>query len=138
MLCSDEALLLPYGVGLGTHIPLFTLLVTMTTTKPKLQPKPVRKATSEVTTVTPSQPVVITKQRDFTHKEPVIIPSHLDEIPVISAASYIKDARNRWYIHTVEVKEVWDVHVNLFNNAKPHILKAHDYVVQRYQELTNE
>ena len=62
----------------------------MTTTK-KLQPKPVRKATSEVTPVTPSQPVVITKQRDFTHKEPVIIPSHLDEIPVISAASYIKD-----------------------------------------------
>ena len=105
----------------------------MTTTK-KLQPKPVRK----VTTMTESPTVVITKQRDFTHKEPVIIPSHLDEIPVISAASYIKDARNRWYIHTVEVKEVWDVHVNLFNNAKPHILKAHDYVVKRYQELTNE
>ena len=103
----------------------------MTTTK-KLQPKPIRK----VDTMTESPTVVITKQRDFTHKEPVIIPSHLDEIPVISAASYIKDARNRWYIHTVEVKEVWDVHVNLFNNAKPHLLKAHEYVVQRYQELT--
>ena len=127
------------GLDEGLTSLLFTLLVTMTTTKPKLQPKPVRKATSsEVTPVTPSQPVVITKQRDFTHKEPVIIPSHLDEIPVISAASYIKDARNRWYIHTVEVKEVWDVHVNLFNNAKPHILKAHDYVVKRYQELTND
>ena len=109
----------------------------MTTTK-KLQPKPVRKATSEVTPVTPSQPVVITKQRDFTHKEPVIIPSHLDEIPVISAASYIKDARNRWYIHTVEVKEVWDVHVDLFNKARPHVLNAHEYVVKRYQELTSE
>ena len=105
----------------------------MTTTK-KLQPKPVRK----VTTMTESPTVVITKQRDFTHKEPVIIPSHLDEIPVISAASYIKDARNRWYIHTVELKEVWDVHVNLFNTAKPHILKAHEYVVTRYKELTNE
>ena len=110
----------------------------MTTTKPKLQPKPVRKATSEVTPVTPSQPVVITKQRDFTHKEPVIIPSHLDEIPVISAASYIKDARNRWYIHTVEVKEVWDVHVDLFNKARPHVLNAHEYVVKRYKELTSE
>ena len=102
----------------------------MTTTK--LQPKPIRK----VTTMTESPSVVITKQRDFTHKEPVIIPSHLDEIPVISAASYIKDARNRWYIHTVEVKEVWDVHVDLFNKAKPHILNAHEYVVTRYQELT--
>ena len=104
------------------------LLFTMTAT-PKLQPKPVRPTADQM-------PVVITKQRDFTHKEPVIIPSHLDEIPVISAASYIKDARNRWYIHTVELKEVWEVHVNLFNQVKPHALNAHDYVVKRYQELT--
>jgi hypothetical protein len=103
----------------------------MTATSKKLNPKPVRNNTSQ------SQPVVITKQRDFTHKEPIIIPSHLEEVPVISAASYIKDARNRWYIHTVEVKEVWDVHVNLFNQVKPHALSAHDYVVKRYQELTN-
>ncbi len=108
---------------------MFTRCFTMTTT-PKLQPKPIRKTMTDST-------VVITKQRDFTHKEPVIIPSHLDEIPVISAASYIKDARNRWYIHTVEVKEVWDVHVDLFNKAKPHVLNAHEYVVKRYQELTS-
>jgi len=38
----------------------------------------------------------------------------------------------------VEVKEVWDVHVNLFNNVKPHVLNAHDYVVKRYQELSND
>ena len=49
-----------------------------------------------------------------------------------------KDARNRWYIHTVELKEVWDVHVDLFNKAKPHVLKAHEYVVTRYQELTKD
>jgi len=104
----------------------------MTATK-KLQPKPVRKTT---TTITEQPKVVITKQRDFTHKEPVIIPSHLDEVPVISAASYIKDARNRWYIHNVELKEVWDVHVDLFNKARPHVLNAHEYVVKRYQELT--
>ena len=100
----------------------------------KLQPKPIRK----VQPMTNKPTVVITKQRDFKHKEPVIIPSHLDEIPVISAASYIKDARNRWYIHTVELKEVWDVHVNLFNNIKPHVLNAHEYVVNRYQELTTK
>tara|TARA_R100000458_G_scaffold48230_1_gene47184 strand:+ start:61 stop:372 length:312 start_codon:yes stop_codon:yes gene_type:complete len=100
----------------------------------KLQPKPIRK----VKQMTDKPKVVITKQRDFTHKEPVIIPSHLDEIPVISAASYIKDARNRWYIHSVELKEVWDVHVNLFNKAKPHVLNAHEYVVKRYQELTTK
>ena len=109
---------------------MFTRCFTMTTT-PKLQPKPIRKTMTDST-------VVITKQRDFTHKEPVIIPSHLDEIPVISAASYIKDARNRWYIHSVELKEVWDVHVDLFNKAKPHVLNAHEYVVKRYQELTTK
>ena len=103
----------------------------MTATPKKLNPKPVRN-----TEVSQSQPVVITKQRDFTHKEPIIIPSHLEEVPVISAASYIKDARNRWYIHTTELKQVWDVHVNMFNQVKPHALNAHEYVVNRYQELT--
>ena len=102
------------------------------TATPKLHPKPIRTNNNS----SQSQGVVITKQRDFTHKEPVIIPSHLDDIPVISAASYIKDARNRWYIHSVELKEVWDVHVDLFNKAKPHVLNAHEYVVKRYQELT--
>ena len=118
--------------ALGSRSLMFTHCSFMTATQ--LKPKPTRK----VTKMTQSNPVVITKQRDFTHKEPVIIPSHLDEIPVISAASYIKDARNRWYIHTVEVKEVWDVHVDLFNKARPHVLNAHEYVVKRYKELTSE
>ena len=78
--------------------------------------------------MTESPTVVITKQRDFTHKEPVIIPSHLDEIPVISAASYIKDARNRWYIHNVEVKELWDTHVSIYNTVKPHAVNAFNKV----------
>ena len=103
------------------------------TATPKLNPKPIRN-----TNDTHSSAVVITKQRDFTHREPIIIPSHLEEVPVISAASYIKDARNRWYIHNVELKETWDVHVNLFNKVKPHVLSAHDYVVKRFQELTND
>jgi len=105
----------------------------MTATPKKLTPKPVRN-----NNVSQSQPVVITKQRDFTHKEPIIIPSHLEDVPVISAASYIKDARNRWYIHNVELKETWDVHVDIFNRVKPHVLNAHDYVVNRYQELTTK
>ena len=94
------------------------------TATPKLQPKPIRKVT-------------VNKQQDFTHKEPVIITSHLDDIPLISAASYIKDARNRWYIHNVEVKELWDAHVNVFNNVKPHAVKAHSYVVDKIKDVTN-
>ena len=97
-------------------------------TASKLQPKPVRKTSEE------QLPVVITKQRDFTHKEPIIIPSHLEEVPVISAASYIKDARNRWYIHNVELKETFDIHVNLFNKVAPHVVKAHTYIVDRIKD----
>ena len=109
----------------------------MTTTQTK--PKSRRKTTTTPKPMTESTyPVIVTKQRDFTHKEPVIIPSHLEEVPVISAASYIKDARNRWYIHSVELKEVWDVHVDMFNKVKPHALNAHEYVVKRYQELTSK
>ena len=70
--------------------------------------------------------VVVKKQPSFAHKEPVIIPSHLDDIPVISAASYIKDARNRWYIHNEEVRELWDQHVVIYNNVKPHVTRAYD------------
>ena len=80
-------------------------------------------------------PAPLMRQRDFTHKEPIIIPSHLDEIPVISAASYVKDARNRWYIHNVEIKEVFDAHVSLFNVVKPHALTAHDYIVKQFNTL---
>ena len=105
----------------------------MTATPKKLNPKPVRTNNDSQ-----SMPVIITKQTDFTHKEPIIIPSHLEDVPVISAASYIKDARNRWYIHNVELMETWEVHVGLFNRVKPHVLSAHDYVVKRYQELTKD
>ena len=109
----------------------------MTTTQIKPKPVRTRKTTTPKQMTESTYPVK--KQRDFTHKEPVIIPSHLEEIPVISAASYIKDARNRWYIHSVELKEVWDVHVDMFNKVKPHALNAHDYVVKRYQEMvTND
>jgi len=108
----------------------------MTTTQTK--PRTRRKTTTPKPMTESTYPVIVTKQRDFTHKEPVIIPSHLEEVPVISAASYIKDARNRWYIHTVELKEVWDVHVNMFNTVKPHALKAHDYIVKRYEELMSK
>ncbi len=103
----------------------------MTATPKKLNPKPVRKTSEE------QLPVVITKQRDFTHKEPIIIPSHLEEVPVISAASYIKDARNRWHIHNVELKETWEVHVDIFNKVKPHAVSAYNYTASKIKDLVD-
>ena len=102
-------------------------------TATQLKPTPTRK----VRPMTNTPAVVITKQRDFTHKEPVIIPSHLDDIPLISAASYIKDARNRWYIHSVEVKELWETHVDIFNKVKPHAVSAYNYTASKIKDLVD-
>ena len=130
----------PFEGFLRDSHPSCCLNDSMTTTQ--IKPKASQSRTRRKTTTTPKtmteSTYPVTKQRDFTHKEPVIIPSHLEEIPVISAASYIKDARNRWYIHTVELKEVWDVHVDMFNKVKPHALNAHDYIVKRYQEMMSK
>ena len=72
--------------------------------------------------------VTITKEHPRSHKSPVIITSHLEDIPLISGASYIQDARNRWYIHSVEVKQLWDEHVNIYNVIKPHVVNIVDKV----------
>ena len=72
--------------------------------------------------------VVITKEHPKAHKSPVIITSHLEDIPVISGATYIQDARNRWYIHSYEVKVLWDQHVNIYNVIKPHVVNAVDTI----------
>ena len=62
------------------------------------------------------------------HKEPVIITAHVENIPVISNASYLQDARNRWYIHSVETKKLWDQHVDLYNKVKPTVVTIVDKV----------
>ena len=105
--------------------PLFNMTAT------QLKPRPVRKQVTTKKTMT-EQSYSVTKT--FTHSEPIVINSHLDNVPVISGASYIKDARNRWYIHSTEVKELWDQHVNIFNAVKPYVVSA----VDRVKELTSK
>ena len=85
-------------------------------TATQLKPRPVRKQVTKKTMTEQSYPLT----NKFTHSEPIVINSHLENIPVISSASYIKDARNRWYIHSTEVKELWDQHVNIFHTVKPY------------------
>ena len=72
--------------------------------------------------------VIVTKEHPRSHKPPVIVTSHLEDIPVIASHSYIQDARNRWYIHSVEVKNLWDEHVNIYNVIKPHVVNIVDKV----------
>jgi hypothetical protein len=80
------------------------------------------------TPVNSQSKVTVTEDHPRAHKSPVIITSHLEDIPVISGASYIQDARNRWYIHSYEVKVLWDQHVNIYNVIKPHVVNAVDTI----------
>ena len=100
-------------------------------TATQLKPRPVRKQDTTKKIMTEQSYPTTT---NFTHSEPIVINSHLDNVPVISGASYIKDARNRWYIHSTEVKELWDQHVNIFNAVKPYVVSA----VDRVKELTSK
>ena len=100
-------------------------------TATQLKPRPVRKQVTTKKIMTEQSYPSPTK---FTHSEPIVINSHLDNVPVISGESYIKDARNRWYIHSTEVKELWDQHVNIFNAVKPYVVSA----VDRVKELTSK
>ena len=68
--------------------------------------------------------VTITKEHPRSHKPPVIVTSHLEDIPLIASHSYIQDARNRWYIHSYEIKQLCEEHVNIFNAIKPHVVNS--------------
>ena len=83
----------------------------------KLKPRPVRKQVTEPMT---EQPV---KSK---HHSPIVIDSHLDDVSVISSAAYVRDASNRWAIHSYEVKQLWYQHVSIFNVVKPYAVKAYD------------
>ena len=72
--------------------------------------------------------VTITKEHPRSHKPPVIVTAHLEDIPLIASHSYIQDARNRWYIHSIEVRNLWDEHVNIYNTIKPHVVNIVDKV----------
>jgi len=58
---------------------------------------------------------VANKQRGYKHTEPVIIDSHLKDVQVLSTASYVQDFKNRVHINNVEVKELFDQHVEILN-----------------------
>ena len=76
------------------------------------------------TPVNSQSKVTITEDHPRSHKPPVIVTSHLEDIPLIASHSYIQDARNRWYIHSYEIKQLCEEHVNIFNAIKPHVVNS--------------
>ena len=78
-------------------------------------------------TYTPSKVV-----KTYKHTEPVIIDSHIKDVQVLSTAAYVQDFKNRVHLNNVEVKELIEAHVELYEYVKPYAVsafnKAADYV----------
>ena len=105
----------------------------MTTTQ--LKPKPRRKQTTPKTMTESTYPV--RADRSYKHTEPVIIDSHLKDVQVLSTAAYVQDFKNRVHINNVEVKELIEAHVEVYNYVKPYMVKAYDAIVNKVKELRN-
>ena len=120
----------------------FMLFIMDSMTTPQLKPKPTRTRKKPTTPMaTKSSPKVMTEstypvkvkaERQYKHTEPVIIDSHIKDVQVLSTAAYIQDFKNRLHLNNVEVKELIDAHVEVYEYVKPYAVsaftKAADYV----------
>ena len=109
----------------------FMLFIMDSMTTTQLKPKPTRKKTTTTKTMTEST-YIPNKVRTYKHTEPVIIDSHIKDVQVLSTAAYIQDFKNRLHLNNVEVKELIDAHVEVYNYVKPYavstVTKVADYV----------
>ena len=115
-----------------TSFMLFTM-DSMTTTQ--LKPKPRRKTTTPKTMTESTYTTKVTKS--YNHTEPVVIDSHLKDVQVLSTAAYVQDFKNRIHINNVEVKELIEAHVEVYNYVKPYMVKAYNAIVNKVKELRN-
>ena len=109
------------------------IMDSMTTTQLKPKPTRTRKKTTTPKIMTESTyPVKVKAERQYKHTEPVIIDSHIKDVQVLSTAAYIQDFKNRLHLNNVEVKELIDAHVEVYDYVKPYAVsafnKAADYV----------
>ena len=49
----------------------------------------------------------------------------------------MQDFKNRVHINNVEVKELIEAHVEVYNYVQPYMVKAYDAVVSKVKELRN-
>ena len=110
-------------------------MTSTTTKKPRAARRrttPTPKKTMTESTYTPTKVV-----KTYKHTEPVIIDSHLKDVQVLSTAAYVQDFKNRVHINNVEVKELIEAHVEVYNYVKPYMVKAYDAIVNKVKELRN-
>ena len=125
------------------------IMDSMTTTQSK--PKASQSRTRRKQTTTPmaikSSPKIMTEstyptkvktERQYKHTEPVIIDSHIKDVQVLSTAAYIQDFKNRLHLNNVEVKELIDAHVEVYEYVKPYVVSAFNVTADYVKSLRNK
>ena len=106
----------------------------MTTTQ--LKPKPRRKTTTPKTMTESTYTTKVTKS--YKHTEPVVIDSHLKDVQVLSTAAYVQDFKNRIHINNVEVKELINAHVEVYEYVKPYVVSTVSTVANYVKSLRDK
>ena len=111
----------------------------MTTTQLKPKPTRVRKKTTTTpktmteSTYTPNKVIKTYKQT-----EPVIIDSHIKDVQVLSTAAYVQDFKNRVHLNNVEIKDLIEAHVEVYEYVKPYVVSATSKIAAYVKSLRKE
>ena len=108
----------------------------MTTTQLKPKPTRVRKTTTPKTMTESTYPTKATRQ--YKHTEPVIIDSHIKDVQVLSTAAYVQDFKNRVHLNNVEIKDLIEAHVEVYEYVKPYVVSATSKIAAYVKSLRKE
>ena len=115
----------------------FMLFIMDSMTTTQLKPKPTRKKTTTTKTMTEST-YIPNKVRTYKHTEPVIIDSHIKDVQVLSTAAYVQDFKNRVHLNNVEIKDLIEAHVEVYEYVKPYVVSATSKIAAYVKSLRKE
>ena len=111
----------------------------MTSTQTKANPSQSRARRKQTTPKTMTESTYPTKAtRQYKHTEPVIIDSHIKDVQVLSTAAYVQDFKNRVHLNNVEIKELIEAHVEVYEYVKPYVVSVTNKVATYVKSLRDK
>ena len=114
------------------------IMDSMTTTQLKPKPTRVRKKTTTTPKTMTESTYIPNKVRTYKHTEPVIIDSHIKDVQVLSTAAYVQDFKNRVHLNNVEIKDLIEAHVEVYEYVKPYVVSATSKIAAYVKSLRKE
>ena len=135
MILSRRVTSFPEGF---TSFMLF-IMDNMTSTQTKAKPSQSRARRKTTTPKTMTESTYIhNKVRTYKHTEPVIIDSHIKDVQVLSTAAYVQDFKNRVHLNNVEIKELIEAHVEVYEYVKPYVVSVTNKVATYVKSLRDK